>query len=74
MIQVATRSPARTAATLSICVCTVCGWTAQVQLGASDELEGTLGKSTESLLLGDGDALLRFFGIVRQAGTVKMTG
>lgn len=33
-----------------------------------NELEGTLGKGTESLLLGDGDAPLRFSSIARQAG------
>lgn len=55
MIQIATRFPVRpirTAATL--CVWVVSGWTAQSP--GSDELEGTLGKGTESLLLGDGRA------------------
>lgn len=46
----------------------------RLEVLASDELEGTLGKGTESLLLGDGDALLRFSGIARQAGTVQTTG
>ncbi|KAG8167959.1 hypothetical protein KVR01_003648 [Diaporthe batatas] len=36
-----------------------------------DELEGTLGKGTESLLLGDGGTSLRFSSIARQAGTAS---
>lgn len=40
-------------------------------LRPKNKLEGTLGKGTESLLLGDGDAPLRFSSIARQAGTVQ---
>lgn len=49
-------------------------WRGRHKAQSSDELEGTLGKGTESLLLGDGEALPRFSGIARQAGTVQTTG
>lgn len=51
----------------------VCGWSVDGSLRPKNELEGTLGKGTESLLLGDGDAPLRFSSIARQAGTVHTT-
>lgn len=63
MVEVAIRSPVRSnldscdPESISPCLCI---WFVE---DGSDELVGTLGKGTESLLLGDGDALLRFSGI-----------